>query len=612
MVLSWILLLFFFVTEVYGADLGGAKVDYLSQEVRDHRQARNDYGRLCSTCHGDKGEGMPPLRGLSKRYTQTTLTSLITYTMPKNQANLCVGGCAEGMAAMLLDEAFEEPELHCDPDSFNSMEPQQRGLRLLTRLEYKNTVSDLLSLDASRQVDKLIPDDFVVNHFQTDPKGVYTKQHAYGYFYLAKILAKQAPPLTDLAPECHNDYKCQLATFGLRAFRRPLTETEMAQYQSIHNQYGDEAMIQAFLASPHLLYRKEWGQPIVVGTKTLYRLDNYEVASLLSYTFWKTMPDDIALAKASRDQLSSTQELASEAKRLLSSPKARKAFRVFWDGLYGLQRSISANLPPEVKADIRDEMLRFVEDIVFEQKGNLDDLLSSTKTFLNGRLAEYYGVALEGDHWQPYDWGPQDRIGLLGKAHFFAINSTTTSSHPVKRGLFIREMLLCQDFPPPPEGAELKPSKDPNHTTREKFEISHRQAACHSCHQFIDGVGFGLESYDQYGRFREWEKVLSGILRPIDPRGGIGSLYGPETVLSPKEPVLAFTGIKELSQLLRSSPNSRACFARNLYRFHVGERVSPAQACTLSVFGKNFRQGDQSILDLLVAYTQTLNFTYRQ
>ena len=577
-----------------------------------YQDTRETYRRYCSGCHGTDGHGRPPLRNLNERYSRSELIDFIDTNMPKFQSELCQGECARDMANFLIAEAFQEGQGSCDPDSFGSMRPQERSLRLLTRLEYENTIEDLLGIDGKKSIRDMIPEDFVVNHFQTDRSAVYTRQHAYGYFRLASILAKEAKDFAEYFPSCDGSIDCFIDSFGLRAFRRPLNQDERIKYQNLYKILGYERLLQAFLSSPHLLYRSELGDKVEGLTEEIYRLNDYEVASLLSYSFWKSMPDDIALGKAAKGVLQSRDQIAEEARRLLESPKARQAFRSFWDGLYGLKQVISADIPQSMKSYLKEETLRFVEHVVFDRQGKFEDLLLSNETFLNAALADYYGVSIEGQGWQRYDWQEIGRKGILGKAHFFAINSTTVASHPVKRGLFVREMLLCQDFPPPPIGAELKPVKDPNQTTREKFERSHRQDSCLSCHQFIDGIGFGLESYDQFGRLRDLERVPSGLLKPIDARGEIGSLNSAETILSAEEPVESFTGISELSYLLNSSKNSRACFARQLYRFHVGDRVSPEQSCTLRVFAKDFKAEQGSILDLMVSYTQTLNFIYRK
>ena len=574
--------------------------------------ARSDFKRLCSGCHGDDGNGRPSLRNLSSRYDLDEITAFIDGQMPKYQASLCTGDCASGIGAMILAEAFEAPEGRCEADSLTSMLPVERNIRLLTRVEYGNTIEDLLGLDVRSLIREKLPEDFVVNHFQTDSSSVYTRQHAFSYFKLSQELASLAPKEDVLAPTCGGDSSCLVSTFGLNAFRRPLTYIEKEKYRSLYEKYGYEAMLQAFLSSPQTLYRSELGEPQATDENPYYQLSDYEVASLLSYTFWKSMPDAVALEKARKNQLSSPEEIADEARRLLQSPKARAAFRLFWEGLFKLRKSIGADIPVAMKSHMKEEMVRFAEYIVFDKQGRFEDLMLSQESFVNQDLANYYGLPFSGEGWQKVRFEDGDRVGVMGKAHFLASNSTTIATHPIKRGLFVREMLLCQDFPPPPIGAELKPVKNPSFTTREKFEKSHRQESCLSCHQFIDGIGFGLESYDQFGKLRDMERVPNGEWKPIDASGGIGSLNSAETVLSANEPVEPFTGIRELSQLINDSKNGRACFARQFYRYSVGERVATDQSCTLRVFGEEFRGNRQSILDLMVSFTQTINYTLRR
>ena len=368
----------------------------------------------------------------------------------------------------------------------------------------------------------------------------------------------------------------------------------------------------AFLLSPQLLYRSELGDPSGKGPlSAYYQMNDYEVASLLSYTYWKTMPDDRLLTLASEGKLRTKEQLKVEAERMLEDPKAREAFKLFWEGWLNLRKPIGADIPQSLKASFSEEMQRFAEYITFDKRGNLSDLLLSQETFVNFELASHYGLPYSNTGWEKVDLSG-DRTGILGKSHFFAVNSSTITSHPIKRGLFVREMLLCQDFPPPPIGAELKPVKDPSLTTREKFEIAHRQDSCLSCHQFVDGVGFGLESYGPTGLFRDYETVPNGQRKPIDSEGSIGSLNSAETILSASEPVYPYSGIRELSELINDSSNGKACFARQFYRYAVGTKVKPDQNCTLGIYGKSFKEGKHSILELLVEFTQTKNFTLRR
>jgi hypothetical protein len=172
---------------------------------------------------------------------------------------------------------------------------------------------------------------------------------------------------------------------------------------------------------------------------------------------------------------------------------------------------------------------------------------------------------------------------------------------------------MCQDFAPPPLGAELDAVVDPSHTVRERFEVAHVQGSCNDCHQYIDGIGFGLGNYDAKGLYTTTETTTDGTVRTIDSSGEIGSLDNAETYLSPTGPVIAYQGLNELADLIAESRHGKACYARQWYRYSRGQRESTEDNCTVQAFGKTFKNSaTASIKDLMVEFTQTTNFTLRK
>jgi large repetitive protein len=178
---------------------------------------------------------------------------------------------------------------------------------------------------------------------------------------------------------------------------------------------------------------------------------------------------------------------------------------------------------------------------------------------------------------------------------------------------FWRYSLLCQDFPPPPIGAELKPIEDPSLTVRERFEHAHLKEGCSACHQYIDGIGFGLENYNALGLFVTNETTDNGLVKAINSLGYIGSLNSAETYLSESEPVIEYQGMDELMDLVAASSNSKACYARQWYRYTRGQREEESDSCTLQVAGSSFKSGENTnLLDLMVQFTQTKNYILRK
>ena len=576
---------------------------------------RDTFKTSCSGCHGSDGKGGVPLVDLGDKYDRNELIKIITEEMPLGNPSQCTGNCATDLADMILDNAFEEPVGVCRADNLEDIKPQQRSVKLMTNFELENTLRDLLNLPNFKIEEGRLPSDIPLNGFKTDSGKLFTKDHVKGYLLVAEDAAEQVNNPLALTPQCSN-VDCFVREFGKKAFRRPLNSQEESIYRQLGRENGIEEAMISLLASPAAIYRSELGTEITNGSeKGLFKLTDYEIASQLSYTYWASTPDDTLLSLAEQGKLSNPATIKEQATRLLKDPKARPALRRFLLGWLDLDKPIKANISESLKEDMVMETLRFVEDIIYND-GFYEDLLTADYTYLTQALADHYGLPWPGgSSWQKvtYQGVNKERRGILGHASILAAQSTSEETHPIKRGLFLRRNLLCQDFPPPPIGAELKPISDPSLTVQERFE-AHIKPDCAVCHQYIDGVGYGTQNYDYLGRFRTTETTPDGTVKELTIEGTIGSLNSAETFLSEDEPVETFYTIDELGSLIADSKNGKACMARQWYRYTNGYRETRDDSCTLDVFGKAFKTGNrqQSVFDLLVNITQTRNYTLRR
>jgi hypothetical protein len=172
---------------------------------------------------------------------------------------------------------------------------------------------------------------------------------------------------------------------------------------------------------------------------------------------------------------------------------------------------------------------------------------------------------------------------------------------------------MCQEFPPPPLGAALDPETDPSQGVRYRFETAHAQPGCDTCHQYIDGIGFGLESYNSFGQFVRTELTDNGSELAIDASGYIGSLNSAETFLSSSSPVFDYQGLDQLVGLIADSSHGKSCFARQWFRYANGRRENNEDSCTVQGFSNDFKnQNDASLKDLIIDFTQTRNYTLRK
>ncbi|MEZ4466569.1 MAG: DUF1592 domain-containing protein [bacterium] len=390
------------------------------------------------------------------------------------------------------------------------------------------------------------------------------------------------------------------AEVGARIFRRPLTDAERARYAALARDEGFEPALTALLASPGFLYRTERGAPAGDGH---YRLTGHELAAALSYFLWGTTPDAELLAAADRGDLDQDAGLEREARRLIASPRAAEAlgtFAVQWLGIESLPTAAkSAELSPLFGDDVRQALLDQTRDFVraaffAPDQGRFATLLTAAWAVPDPRLAALYGAAAGSP-------APDGRAGVLGQASVLATYAHSDQSSPIRRGLFVRQKLLCQDLPPPPPNAGGVPDVDPSATTRERFRQHTDDDFCRSCHQYIDAVGFGFEAFDAIGRHRTTENG-----QPIEGGGDMNDVEGLGT--GTRAPYL---DLATLGAVLAESEAAPACFAVRLRRFALGAREGVADRCAVHALQARFADSGGDLRDLLLALVTSPEFTTR-
>ena len=336
-----------------------------------------------------------------------------------------------------------------------------------------------------------------------------------------------------------------LARLARRAYRRPAAEAEIERLMGLASRAMREGAsfegmiqtaLQAILVSPPFLFRIE-RDPHPETEGGVRAVDNYELASRLSYFLWSSMPDDELLDAAEVGSLAQPEFLRKQARRMLADPKAAALVENFggqWLQLRNLaQARPDAATFPEFDDDLRQAMLRetelFFEDIVREDRSILD-FLDSRFTFLNERLAKHYGIAgVNGAEFRRADLPDGQRGGLLGHGSVLTISSYPTRTSPVLRGLWVLDNILGQSPPPPPPDVPELEERDPatGGTLREQLEEHRANEGCMSCHLVMDAIGFGLENYDPVGKWRTHDGGA-----PLDASG---SLPGERSFESPAE-----------------------------------------------------------------------------
>jgi len=320
------------------------------------------------------------------------------------------------------------------------------------------------------------------------------------------------------------------------AFRRPVTDEDvaplMAFYKSGQAAGGFEAGVRdalsAILASPHFLYRAEFGD-----APGIYALTDLELASRLSFFLWSSLPDDELLKLATASRLSKPDVLVAQVTRMLADPRAESLsddFAFQWLHVAKLDEitpdrgqfpHASGLLDPR---DLFKQELRLFIDSVLRPPanagGSVMDLLTADHTFLNERLAELYGIeTVKGSHFRRVTLADEARHGLLGKGAILMLTAYPNRTSPVLRGAWILDRLLGTPPPEPPKEVPTLPENkrgEPAKTLRARLEQHRANPTCFACHGVMDPLGLALENFNAVGQFRANDP---DTLTPIDAAG---------------------------------------------------------------------------------------------
>ncbi len=314
-----------------------------------------------------------------------------------------------------------------------------------------------------------------------------------------------------------------LSTLARRAFRRPVTNADieplLAFYQQKRQQSdfdsGIQSALEAMLVSPDFLLRVE-RDPKAAAPGSVYRLNDFELASRLSFFLWSSIPDDELLNLAEQGRLKIPSVLQQQIGRLLNDPRSQ-AFVANFGGQWLHLRNLETSKPdPDVyptfddtlRQDFAKETELFFGSIVRENRGAVE-LLDADYTFLNQRLAEHYGIrGVYGSQFRRVALTPEQRAtrgGLLGQGSILTVTSYPNRTSVVQRGKWILENLLgAPPPPPPPDIPDLKPKSHDGRllSMREQLDLHRANAICASCHARMDPIGFALENYDGIGKWR--------------------------------------------------------------------------------------------------------------
>ncbi len=518
----------------------------------------------------------------------------------------------ERMAAILADPTICSETKRCD-----EVAVLPARLWRLTPSEYQTSIEAALGepVDVASRIsaDERVY-GFSNNSAVLDVSDVTTEQYmAVGETVGARVVAR----LAELAPQngCQErDCARRFArSFAEKMFRRPPTDAEVTSLMTLYDigrdtgAYADgiSLLAQGIVQAPQTLYRSELGSEDV-GVSTL---TTDEIATSLAYTLTGAPPDEqLRAVAADGAELAKADVRRAEAERLIDSPGGRRRmvrFVIEWLGLTELSHlEKDTTAYPQFTDTLRDAMQAetetFVESVVFDNEGTYTALMSAPYSYVNDELANLYGVSAPGGPaLVRADLPAADRAGIITQASVLALYAHADQSGPVFRGKFVRQNILCQQLPPPPNvNVIVVPPADPAQTTRERFAAHTSQPACASCHALIDPIGFGFERYDGIGRAREVENG-----RPVDSSGYLDGADGVSR---------DFNGGAELARLLTSSEEAKNCFVTQFTRFSQGHTETVDDVCGINQSTETFKANDTNIRELVLNMVSSDNFIRRR
>ncbi|HXE53672.1 MAG TPA: DUF1592 domain-containing protein [Tepidisphaeraceae bacterium] len=503
--------------------------------------------------------------------------------------------------------------------------------RRLTRAEYDDTIRDLIGVEF-HLADLLPADGSGGEGFDTDGDALFTSTISLEKYLQAAnqvmqavlpdhdesqsdelreardrlLIAQPGPNLS-----ASDAARRVLANFAGRAFRRPITESELDRFVVLFDRAHARGesfaasirlALKAVLISPNFLFLVE-PEPEQDG---VYRLGDYQIATRLSYFLWSSMPDQELFRLAGEGRLHEPDVMRAQVLRMLKDPRSialAENFGTQWLGITALgvtRRPDPGRFPQfddELAASEKEEVVRFV-DSVFRNDRSLLELIDANYTFVNEKLARIYGIPhVHGRDLRRVELANGDRGGVVSMAAVLTATSYPLRTSPVLRGRWVLEQLLGERIPPPPPTSGQLPADDrqPDGLSfRQRLERHRSDPQCASCHSRMDPIGFGLENFDAIGRFRTTEAGS-----PVDASGIL-----PDGT--------RFEGPQQLKQvLLTRKTEFLRNFTRKLAGYALGRGLNRFDECVIKEGLDALKGSDNEPCALIQAIVLSKPFQYR-
>ena len=499
------------------------------------------------------------------------------------------------------------------PEPLAPIDPYPTLLSRLSRDEYNNTLRDLLypnsAIHTHTPFEYGYNKDFSLGRFGNEAKALSLSEgHIKAYFQAATKIAIQAgdgqfPSAIPCSPSDSMCVDTVINRFAPRAWRRPLTTEDKSQLYILYNDTLADAqdptvalitLVRALLISPNFIFRPEIDPNL--NSPKARDLTPYELASRLSYFLWASMPDKALFEAAADGSLTDDAVLIAQVERMLDDKKAKTLVTIFAERWFDFSRTTSTTKKPDLfpsytdalAQDFLQESYHFIEYMLSENRP-FTDLVNAKYTFLNGPLAEHYGVSGYTSHeFQLHQWDSNSpRSGLLGHSSVLTGNSFygTENTKPVRRGDTVLKYLLCAPLPDSSDAIGVRalfPEIPEGLTPRETLEFhTDSNNICANCHSWMDPIGFALEGFDPIGRARD-----------SYPDGGFVET---SATLPTGE---SFSGSAELGNILAGKAELATCAIQRTMAYALGRDINASN------FAFNNRDADYSALYQIYQNTQ--------
>jgi hypothetical protein len=440
----------------------------------------------------------------------------------------------------------------------SSKDPGAFVIHRLTKAEYSNTLHDLFGVDPS--IADELPDEVSGEGYLNSLSPLQLEQYLdIANQVLDQVLSAKDQPPTALqkqlfgeppaaGADLQKEVRKVARSLAYKTYRRPPSDAELDVLVDVFElgqknklTYHDSLrlMLKAMLVSPQFLFITPAN--VANPKDEIVPLDDYQLASRLSYLFWATMPDAELMSLADSGKLHEKEVLKVQVKRMLEDPRSRALFDGFgaqWLGMQSLKdKTFDTDKFPQMTTEMRsamyDEVRLLFESIVRENR-SVVSFVDCDYTYLNNTLASIYGMegSVTGPEMRRVQLTDANRGGILGMPGILATTSFPNRTSPVKRGVWVLEQVLGEHVPsaPPnvPELDKQDQKKVANLTLRQRTELHRTNAVCANCHKLLDPIGFGLENFDAIGRWRDQDDTGGNI-------DAAGELPGGKNFSTPKE-----------------------------------------------------------------------------